>query len=132
MRSVLIVDDKEMLRDSVAVTLQRAGFTVVTAADGPAALELIPRNRRRAYKIRKVIEAVVDRDSLFELTPRFGRSQVTAFARVKGQPVGVLANDCMQSGGSMTADGARKVLAGMTSVAEVLRATEDEAAVAQI
>ncbi len=45
MRSVLIVDDKEMLRDSVAVTLQRAGFTVVTAADGHAALELIPRKR---------------------------------------------------------------------------------------
>ncbi|MCA9312185.1 MAG: response regulator, partial [Phycisphaerales bacterium] len=45
MRSVLIVDDKEMLRDSVAVTLQRAGFTVVTAADGPAALEIIPRRR---------------------------------------------------------------------------------------
>ena len=45
MRSVLIVDDKEMLRDSIAVTLQRAGFTVVTAADGPAALEIIPRRR---------------------------------------------------------------------------------------
>jgi acetyl-CoA carboxylase carboxyltransferase component len=87
----------------------------VVESDDPAGreeealLELIPRNRRRAYKIRKVIEAVVDRESFFELTPRFGRSQVTAFARLKGQPVGILANDCMQSGGAMTADGARKV-----------------------
>ena len=33
---------------------------------------------------------------------------------------------------SLRSDGARKVLAGITSVAEVLRATEEEAAVAQI
>ena len=33
---------------------------------------------------------------------------------------------------SLRSDGARKVLAGVTSVAEVLRATEEEAAVAQI
>ncbi|MGI9591328.1 MAG: carboxyl transferase domain-containing protein, partial [Myxococcota bacterium] len=74
-----------------------------------ALLELIPRNRRRAYKIRKVLEAVVDRGSFFELTPSFGRSQLTGFARLAGQPVGILANDCMQDGGAMTADGARKL-----------------------
>jgi len=74
-----------------------------------ALLELIPRNRRRAYKIRKVVEAVIDRGSFFELTPDFGRSQVTGFARLAGQPVGILANDCTRDGGAMTADGARKV-----------------------
>jgi len=45
MRTVLIVDDKEMMRDSVAGTLERAGFTVVTASDGPAAIELVARRR---------------------------------------------------------------------------------------
>jgi two-component system, NtrC family, response regulator HydG len=39
MRTVLIVDDKEMMRDSVAQTLQRADFDVALAADGPSALE---------------------------------------------------------------------------------------------
>jgi acetyl-CoA carboxylase carboxyltransferase component len=34
---------------------------------------------------------------------------VTGFARVAGRPVGVLANDCVHDGGSMTATGARKV-----------------------
>ena len=34
MRTVLVVDDKEMMRDSVATTLQRAGFTVLTAPSG--------------------------------------------------------------------------------------------------
>ena len=45
MSTVLVVDDKEMLRDSVGATLQRAGFGVVTAEGGAAALELIARRR---------------------------------------------------------------------------------------
>jgi len=45
MSIVLIVDDKDLLRDSVGQTLQRAGFTVVTASDGAAALEMIARRR---------------------------------------------------------------------------------------
>jgi len=46
--TVLIVDDKESLRDSVALTLQRAGFTPITAPDGNAALAIIARKRPAA------------------------------------------------------------------------------------
>lgn len=74
-----------------------------------ALLSIVPRNRRRAYKVRPLIEAVVDRDSLFELSPDYGRTQVTALARLKGRSIGVIANDCFQAGGNMTADGARKL-----------------------
>ncbi len=45
MSTVLIVDDKEMLRDSVGATLQRAGFGVVTATSGANALEQIAKRR---------------------------------------------------------------------------------------
>jgi DNA-binding NtrC family response regulator len=45
MSTVLVVDDKEMLRDSVGATLQRAGFGIVTAESGAGALELIARRR---------------------------------------------------------------------------------------
>jgi DNA-binding NtrC family response regulator len=45
MRSVLVVDDKELMRDSVCSTLKRASFEVLTAGDGQAALELIARKR---------------------------------------------------------------------------------------
>ncbi|HRJ50870.1 MAG TPA: response regulator [Phycisphaerales bacterium] len=41
MRTVLVVDDKEMMRDSVAATLRRAGMEVRTACDGNAAIEAI-------------------------------------------------------------------------------------------
>ena len=45
MSNVLGGDDKEMLRDSVGVTLQRAGHTVFTSPGGEAALELVARRR---------------------------------------------------------------------------------------
>ena len=39
MTRILVVDDKEMMRDSVATTLARRGFAVVTASSGAIALE---------------------------------------------------------------------------------------------
>ncbi len=45
MNTVLVVDDKEMMRDSVGSTLQRAGFAVVTASSGAAALTAIASRR---------------------------------------------------------------------------------------
>lgn len=70
---------------------------------------ILPRNPRRAYKVRRIVELVVDRGSFFELAPLFGRSQLTGLARIAGQPVGVIANDCVHDGGAMTASGARKL-----------------------
>ncbi len=72
-------------------------------------LSIIPRERRKVYKIRRLIGLVVDRDSFFEITTGFGRSQVTGFARVDGRAVGVLANDCRFDGGAMTAEAAQKI-----------------------
>ena len=48
MSQVLIVDDKELMRDSVGATLRRAGFTVAAAAGGAAALELAAQRRPNA------------------------------------------------------------------------------------
>ncbi|MAG30888.1 MAG: propionyl-CoA carboxylase [Deltaproteobacteria bacterium] len=72
-------------------------------------LELVPRERRRAYKMRKLIERVVDERSFFEIGRLWGRSQITGLARMDGHSVGILANDCHYDGGSMTADGAAKI-----------------------
>ncbi len=72
-------------------------------------LSIIPRNRRRAYKMRRAIELIVDHGSFFEMTSLYGRSQITGFARLDGHSVGVLANDCHHAGGSMSAEGAQKV-----------------------
>lgn len=45
MSSVLVVDDKEMMRDSVSATLARAGFEVMTADSGESAMAAVTRRR---------------------------------------------------------------------------------------
>jgi acetyl-CoA carboxylase carboxyltransferase component len=74
-----------------------------------ALLEIIPRDRRKIYDARQLVRLVIDRDSFFELTPHFGRSQITGLARLAGRAVGVLANDTRFYAGAMTAHGAQKV-----------------------
>jgi acetyl-CoA carboxylase carboxyltransferase component len=72
-------------------------------------LAIIPRERRKVYDMRRLLKMVVDGDSFFELTPSYGRTQITALARLAGQPVGVLANDPRFYGGAMGAEGAQKL-----------------------
>ncbi len=45
MSVVLVVDDKELMRDSVGATLQRAGFEVMTADGADGAIEAVSRRR---------------------------------------------------------------------------------------
>ena len=71
-------------------------------------LDAIPEDRSRTYDMRKILSGVVDRDSLFEITPYFGRGMITAFARLNGFSVGIFANDPNFYAGSMTADNAKK------------------------
>ncbi len=72
-------------------------------------LHAIPRDRRTVYKVRAIIEAVVDHDSWFELGRFNGRSAVTGLARLDGRPVAVLANDPYFYAGGWTATASEKV-----------------------
>jgi acetyl-CoA carboxylase carboxyltransferase component len=72
-------------------------------------LSIVPRERRKTYKVRRLIQLVVDQRSFFEIAAGYGRTQVTGLARLAGQPVGVIANDPMIYAGGMSADGARKL-----------------------
>jgi acetyl-CoA carboxylase carboxyltransferase component len=72
-------------------------------------LEVVPRERRRVYDMRRLLRRVLDRDSLFELRPGYGRSQITALARLGGFAVGVWANDPRIYAGALDAEGAQKV-----------------------
>lgn len=73
-----------------------------------ALLDIVPRERRRAYNMRKLIGLIVDRESWFEIQPTFGRSVIAGLARLQGFPVGVCASNPMVYGGAMDAAGARK------------------------
>jgi acetyl-CoA carboxylase carboxyltransferase component len=73
-------------------------------------LEILPEASNKVYDVRRVIECIVDRDSLFELKGRFGRAVVTALARVNGQSVGIIANNPIFKGGAIDVDACRKVI----------------------
>jgi acetyl-CoA carboxylase carboxyltransferase component len=68
----------------------------------------LPENRRRAYKIRPILQTLADVGSVLELRPEFGRSVVTALVRIEGQPFGLLANDCFHLAGALDSDASDK------------------------
>jgi acetyl-CoA carboxylase carboxyltransferase component len=70
----------------------------------------IPRDRYQPYKMRPIIEALVDRGSFFEMGRMFGRPVITGFARIDGLPVGIMAGDPFHVSGAWTADACSKVI----------------------
>jgi acetyl-CoA carboxylase carboxyltransferase component len=75
----------------------------------PGLIEAIPRDPRRTYRVRPILESVLDRGSFFEIGALWGRSVITGLARLDGYPVAVLANDPMHFGGGFTADASLKL-----------------------
>ncbi|MBT4160524.1 MAG: methylmalonyl-CoA carboxyltransferase [Gammaproteobacteria bacterium] len=73
-------------------------------------LSVVPKDPRKVYKMRPVIETVVDKDSFFEIGRKWGRSIITGLARLNGVPVAVFAEDPMIYGGAWTADACRKLI----------------------
>jgi acetyl-CoA carboxylase carboxyltransferase component len=73
-----------------------------------ALLDLVPENPRRAYDMRKLVAILADHGDVFEIKPRFARNLVTAFVRMGGRPLGVVANNPMFLGGVLDVDSADK------------------------
>ena len=63
-------------------------------------LSFVPRDRRKPFDGRRLVEIVVDKNSFFELSPLYGRARVTGLARVNGYPVGIMANNPRHNGGT--------------------------------
>jgi acetyl-CoA carboxylase carboxyltransferase component len=70
--------------------------------------KIVPTNPRAAYDVKRVIKAVFDRDSWFEIKPTWAKNIVVGFARAGGHAVGVVANQPMQKGGILDSDSADK------------------------
>ena len=105
---VLVPDDAAAV-DAARRYLSYFQGDVAPGAHDPARLRgLVPENRRRAYDVRAVVEALVDADSFLELRRGFGRGMVTGLGRVEGRALGVVANDPTHLGGAIDPDGADK------------------------
>jgi methylmalonyl-CoA decarboxylase subunit alpha len=70
--------------------------------------DIVPVEDRRAYDMHRVIDAIVDDGSFFELKPLWARELIIGFARLDGESVGVVANNPMQLGGVLFVDSADK------------------------
>jgi acetyl-CoA carboxylase carboxyltransferase component len=69
---------------------------------------MVPENRLRYYDMRKVIEGIADVGSVLELRPQWGIGIITAFIRVEGRPMGLIANNPAHLSGAIDAPGADK------------------------
>ena len=75
----------------------------------PALNDAIPADRRKVFDPRKILAAVFDRGSVFEISPQFGGSLVTCLARLDGHAVGVMINNPVVMGGALTRSAAQKM-----------------------
>ena len=71
-------------------------------------LGFIPESRTQVYDMRKIVRTVVDKDSMFELKPRFGKSAICSLARLGGKSIGVVANNPLHRGGALDGNACRK------------------------
>jgi acetyl-CoA carboxylase carboxyltransferase component len=99
--------------EAVAVARKYLSYFQGSLSEGPCADQrelraIIPENRLRVYDVRRVIETLADTDSVLELRRGFARGMVTAFARVGGRPLGVIANNPTHLAGAIESDGADK------------------------
>lgn len=72
-------------------------------------LDLVPRDPKAVYSMRRCLEAVFDRGTVFEIGRMWGRACITGLARLDGWPVMVLASDPSFLGGSWDARTSEKV-----------------------
>ena len=68
----------------------------------------VPDAERCVYDVRDVVRTIVDGGRALELNARWARNVVTAFARLDGHAVGVVANQPKVLGGALDGDAASK------------------------
>ena len=86
---------------------------VVDTVDSPsrrdeALATIVPKDRRKPYNMRNLVQMVVDKDSVFEIQPSYGKAVITSLARMNGKVVGIIANNPMIYGGALDLKAAAK------------------------
>jgi len=106
------VDGALMARDLLDYLPQHAGvapqmWPSVAAPEIPPD-RAVPAQARKVYDIRHVASALVDGGRLMEVSPRWSRNIVCAFARLEGRSIGIVANQPRHLGGVLDAEAAQK------------------------
>jgi acetyl-CoA carboxylase carboxyltransferase component len=109
---LLIRDDAE----GAELVRRYLAFFLIERTDGTPApthatiRSIVPDNRRGLYDMRKVVRALVDEGTVFELRPAWGTAAITALARMGGHTVAVIANQPLSPiAGAIDSDAADKL-----------------------
>ena len=81
-----------------------------SGADMKDVFAILPEKRTQVYDMRRIVKCLVDKDTMFEMKPRFGKSAITTLARLGGKSVGIIANNPLHRGGALDADACRKIV----------------------
>ncbi|CAB4869202.1 MAG: biotin carboxylase [Actinobacteria bacterium] len=106
----LLVDDEASAVDAARrfVGYFQGPISDWSAPDQTELRTIVPDDSKRVHDARAVVTGLFDTDSVMELRPAFGRAMITAFARIEGHPVGVIANDPSHLSGAIDAEASDK------------------------
>ena len=114
----LIAEDEEHARELVAQLItylpdnsdEKPPQQEPTApARSPEGIDaVVPQSPNKGYDMTDVIDRIVDSGSYFELRPDYGPEIITAYARIDGRPVGIVANQPAHRAGAIFPDAAEK------------------------
>ena len=69
---------------------------------------LVPDNANKPYDMKELILKIADEGDFFEIQEHFAKNIITGFARIDGQPVGIVGNQPMVLAGCLDSDASRK------------------------
>ncbi|WP_254862052.1 acyl-CoA carboxylase subunit beta [Halovivax gelatinilyticus] len=105
---------RELVSDLITYLPDNADGTPPKTAGRPPARSpdgidsVVPQEPNRGYDMVDLIHRVVDEGSYFELRPDYGKEIITAYARIDGRPVGIVANQPAHRAGAIFPDAAEK------------------------
>lgn len=70
---------------------------------------IVPDNKKKSYDVHDVINAMIDKDSFFEVQKNWAKNAVVGFGRMEGNTVGFVCNQAKFKGGSLDIDASDKM-----------------------
>ncbi|MGP3534044.1 acyl-CoA carboxylase subunit beta [Microbacterium sp. RD1] len=80
----------------------------VAPREGRLLSEIVPLREAEVFDMEEAVAALVDEDTFFPYKELFAPEMLTGFARIDGQPVGIVANQPTHMGGSIFPDSSDK------------------------
>jgi propionyl-CoA carboxylase beta chain len=74
----------------------------------PSLDTVVPLDANKPYDMNEVLRKVFDRDSFFEMQPKYAKNIITGFARLHGRTVAVIANQPTELAGCLDIDASVK------------------------